>query len=185
MFSVLTKKKKKRALAQISNLALDKQVWDKHSSVLSCLGDAPLIISWLQQKPDVHVFPLVSALHSPREECSAFWTCPCDDTVTMNITPVHDPEASSPALLTNFTEQKTNLCWSSCFLQHGSSLNGVRSLSEFSPQWGNRYILVWVNSPQTVGRYGADWARTANKSPPAVLKWRGCEWGGKGAVSEG
>lgn len=64
-------------------------------------------------------------------------------------------------------------------VQRGSSLSGSRSLSGFSPQWGNRYILVWVNSPQTLSRYGADWARTANKSCPAVLKWRGCEWGGK------
>lgn len=43
--------------------------------------------------------------------------------------------------------------------------------STFSPQWGNRYILVRVNSPQTLGRYGADCVRTANKSPPADLKW--------------
>lgn len=28
-----------------------------------------------------------------------------------------------------------------------------------------------VNSPQTLGRYGADCVRTANKSPPADLKW--------------
>lgn len=43
--------------------------------------------------------------------------------------------------------------------------------STFSPQRGNRNILVWVNSPQTLGRYGADCVRTANKSPPADLKW--------------
>lgn len=28
-----------------------------------------------------------------------------------------------------------------------------------------------VNSPQTLGRYGADCVWTANKSPPADLKW--------------
>lgn len=43
--------------------------------------------------------------------------------------------------------------------------------SMFSPQQGNRNILVRVNSPQTRGRYGADCVRTANKSPPADLKW--------------
>lgn len=41
----------------------------------------------------------------------------------------------------------------------------------FSPQRGNRNILVWVNSPQTLGRYGADCVQTADKSPPADLKW--------------
>lgn len=43
--------------------------------------------------------------------------------------------------------------------------------STLSPQWGNRCILVRVNSPQTLGRYGADCVGTANKSPPADLKW--------------
>lgn len=57
----------------------------------------------------------------------------------------------------------------------------------------------WVNSAHSVGIGiswcestllrlwvdGADWARTANKSPPAVLKWRGCDWEGEGSREQG